>query len=202
MQKEDYQKNVFINCPFDDEYLLLFHSIVFSVYDCGYIARCALEAADGSVVRIEKIYNLIQECKFGIHDLSQVGLDVHTSLPRFNMPLELGLFLGAKRFGNKLHKGKTCLILDSEKYRYRGSTSDISGQDIAAHNNDIRKVVSIVRDWLKASTNERIPGGDKIFSRYNLFMQTLPTLCDELELDKDRLPFNDYVELVSHWLTR
>ncbi len=50
------------------------------------------------------------------------------SLPRFNMPLELGIFLGAKRFGSQKQKQKNGLILDREKYRYQSFCSDIAGQ--------------------------------------------------------------------------
>ena len=67
----------------------------------GYFTpRSALELDDGSVVRIEKILNIIGDCKFAVHDLSRTELDPTTQLPRFNMPLELGIFLGAKRFGD------------------------------------------------------------------------------------------------------
>jgi hypothetical protein len=55
---------------------------------------CALEDDDAGEFRLSKIERIIEECKFGIHDLSAVALDVATGLPRFNMPLELGLFLG------------------------------------------------------------------------------------------------------------
>jgi len=48
------------------------------------------------------------------------------------MPLELGIFLGAKRFGGPKQKRKNCLILDREKYRYQQYCSDIAGQDIKA----------------------------------------------------------------------
>ena len=73
--------------------------MVFTVHDCGFIARCALEEEDASQVRIDKIYNIIAECRYGIHDISRTELDENSGLPRFNMPLELGIFLGAKKFG-------------------------------------------------------------------------------------------------------
>jgi hypothetical protein len=100
--KPKYDDSVFVNCPFDSEYEPIFHAIVFSIHDCGYVARCALEADDSGDVRIEKILAIIDQCKLGIHDISRTELNEH-SLPRFNMPLELGLFLGASRFG----QGKT-----------------------------------------------------------------------------------------------
>jgi len=59
--------------------------MVFAVHDCGYVARCALETDDSGDVRIEKILAIVDQCKFGIHDISRPELNAH-SLPRFNMP--------------------------------------------------------------------------------------------------------------------
>jgi hypothetical protein len=91
-----YDRSVFINCPFDDRYRPLFHAIIFAVHDCGFLARCALELEDSGEERIRKIKRIIRECQYGVHDISRVQLDSGTGLPRFNMPLELGLFLGAQ----------------------------------------------------------------------------------------------------------
>ena len=96
-----YEDSVFINCPFDSQYRAIFYALVFAVHDCGYVARCALEVDDSGLVRIQKIEQIIADCRFGIHDISRVEPDPQTQLPRFNMPLELGLFLGARRYGNK-----------------------------------------------------------------------------------------------------
>jgi len=41
-----HEDSVFVNCPFDEEYEELFDAIVFAVHDCGFVARCALEAID------------------------------------------------------------------------------------------------------------------------------------------------------------
>ena len=46
------------------------------------------------------------------------------------MPLELGPFLGAKRFGDPVQREKRKLILDLEQYRYQKSISDLEGIDI------------------------------------------------------------------------
>jgi hypothetical protein len=40
--KNNYNENVFINCPVDDEYKDLQNATLFAVYDCGYVPRCAL----------------------------------------------------------------------------------------------------------------------------------------------------------------
>lgn len=110
---------MFINCPFDDKYRALFHALIFGIYACGFRARSARELDDGGQTRIDKLYGLIDACRYGVHDLSRTELDKTHRLPRFNMPLELGIFLGAKRFGGRRQKEKRLLILDIEAYRYQ-----------------------------------------------------------------------------------
>lgn len=199
--KTDYTRYVFINCPFDGAYLSIFRAIVFAVFDCVYDARCSLEVSDSSEVRIDKILRIVSECKYGIHDISRTELDIKTNLPRFNMPLELGIFLGAKRFGDDEQKKKVCLILDKAPYRYQGFISDIAGQDIQSHTNDDSRAIKIVRNWLRdASGRVTIPGGAEIFRRFSKFMSELPVICKGLKLTTDEMTFNDYTDIVSEWL--
>jgi hypothetical protein len=196
-----YADNVFINCPFDSEYQPLFDAIVFAVFDCGYVARCAREIDDASQVRIDKISAIIGESRYGIHDISRTELDAANGLPRFNMPLELGMFLGAKRYGGSHHTEKVCLVMDVDQYRYQKFMSDIAGQDIKAHGNDVAKTIKIVRDWLRSSSRRTtIPGGTAIHTRYTQFRAELPTVCAELRIDEHELTFNDYTNIVSEWL--
>ena len=201
MQPTDYNNNVFINCPFDSDYKHLFDAMVFAIHDCGFIARCTLEEEDASEVRIDKIYNIIADCRYGIHDISRTELDKGSGFPRFNMPLELGIFLGAKKFGVKEQKRKKCLILDTERYRYQQFISDIAGQDIQAHDNNSREVIMHVRNWLRtASRRETIPSGGIIWERYQDFMEKLPQTAREARLIVEELIFNDYTLLVAQWL--
>jgi|GraSoiStandDraft_5_1057265.scaffolds.fasta_scaffold138220_2 hypothetical protein len=203
MRSADYDRSVFVNCPLDDEYRPLLEAVVFAIKDCGYITRLALEASDSSQVRIDKIASIIRECRLGFHDISRTAPDSATKLPRFNMPLELGLFLGAKRFGNADQKLKSCLIADVERYRYQKFISDIAGQDIEAHDGDADVAIRIVRDWLRSATARsiRIPGGDAVSARYDAFRRELPSACAKLHLRTDELTFIDYVAQVEDWLT-
>ncbi len=202
MASPDYDHSVFVNCPLDEEYRYLFEAVIFAVQDCGYIARCALEVDDGSEARIDKITRIIGNCRFGIHDISRTAADSGTNLPRFNMPLELGLFLGAKRFGRAEQRLKICLILDVERYRYQKFISDIAGQDIAAHSGDSAMAIRIVRNWLSNATPKsvRIPGGSAIGLRYLGFRKDLPSLCRKVDLRVDELTFKDYRAQVEEWL--
>lgn len=195
------QDDVFINCPFDAEFSGLRNAIVFAIYDCGFRPRCALESANGHEYRFEKIKNLIQESRFGIHDISRTELDFANQLPRFNMPLELGLFIGAMSYGSRKVKDKSLLILDKDQYRYQKYISDIAGQDIRAHNNCERTVIKCVRDWLYSESKRtvRLPGGAYIADRYEHFKAELPALCAKVHCRLDEMTFVDYSTLASEW---
>ncbi len=160
-----------------------------------------MEIDDGADVRFEKIQRLISASKYGIHDISVTDADAVTGLPRFNMPLELGVFLGAKRYGQNHQKKKNCLILDRERWRYREFISDIAGHDIRGHDNDQDTAITAVRDWLNAASGRRtIPGGRAIARRFHRFEADLPQICDELEIEPDEITYNDYGTMVSSWL--
>lgn len=198
-----YEDCVFLNVPFDGRYEALLRALVFTVHDCGFVARCAREIEDSGQVRLDKIYDLISQSRFGIHDLSRTGLDKVHGLPRFNMPLELGIFLGAKRFGKGRDNDKLCLILDRERDRYQKYCSDIAGQDICAHHNRIEEAVKGVRNWLSSQLTGRkiqVPGGTMIAGRFLQFRGQLPALCTAVQLDSGELLFNEYTNLLVSWL--
>jgi hypothetical protein len=196
-----YEDSVFINVPFDRRYARLSDAIVFAVYDCGFVCRSALEIDDSGQARVDKILDIIEQSKFGIHDISRAGIDRKTRVARFNMPLELGFFLGAKRYGGERDREKRCLILDRLPYRYRSFCSDISGQDIRVHNDQPRDAIRAVRDWLSSHRTElMIPGGKAIFDRYQRFRIQLPQQAREINLDYHELTFDDYKRLVVGWL--
>jgi hypothetical protein len=199
----DYDKSVFINCPFDDDYLPLFRALIFAVFECGLIPRCAQEVYDAGEVRIEKIARIIRDCRWGIHDISRTNVNSH-GLPRFNMPLELGLFLDAKRFGTGPQTRKSCLVLDRDRYRYQEFISDIAGQDIVAHADDPAEAIKAVRDWLSVSKAgvRRPPGGAAIAARYGRFLGELPRICADAELQIGELTFVEFADMASTWLRR
>src|SRR3954465_12360958 len=90
----DYGNSVFVNCPFDGSYTPLFEAMVFTIFDCGFRARCALEIDDSGQIRIEKIFNIIAECRFELLRSERYsGWDRHrqalrTVLPSTSRPAE------------------------------------------------------------------------------------------------------------------
>jgi hypothetical protein len=198
-----HNRDVFINCPLDRKYRPLLRALLFGVHDCGFRARSALEVEDSGEVRVAKILRIIGESPLGIHDISRVEPDPDTNLPRFNMPLELGLFLGAKAFGATDQQTKRCIVLDKEPFRYQKFCSDIAGQDIQAHDGRTHRAIEIVRNWLSTSPAAQgtvIPSGSVIAARYEAFRKALPDGCVQLQLNPRRLTFGDNVLLVVAWL--
>lgn len=192
---------VFINCPFDSSYRPIFDAIVFAVMALGFEPRCALERDTGTKERLSKIVDIIQSCQFGVHDLSFMRIDRSTKLPRYNMAFELGLFLGCCEFGGKGHEGKSCLILDRERWRYRKSLSDLSGRDIQGHRNDPKEAITAVRNWLATESQvAELPGGSFILKQYGRFRKELPSLCRRTKLQIRELSFKDYCFLAASWL--
>lgn len=192
-------RHVFINCPFDRAYRPLMRALLFAIHDCGFRARSALEVEDSGEVRVQKIIRIIGESPFGIHDISRVELDPSSNLPRFNMPLELGLFMGAKAYGGADQQTKRSLILDSDPYRYQKFCSDIAGQDIQAHGDKPHLAIELVRNWL-STTAVVIPSGSVIAERYRTFRASFSAGCAKMRLNPRRLTFSDEVVLVASWL--
>lgn len=192
--------DVFINCPFDHGYAPIFRALVFAVYACRFQPRSALELDDAGQTRIEKLYRIIAECRYGVHDVSRTELDDANGLPRFNMPLELGLFLGARYFGDDEQSRKRALILDVERYRYQKFISDLAGMDIHAHGGDPDRAISELRDWLANVSRRQLPSAAQLVRIYEQFRDALPGLAAALEFDPDDIPYADFERIVVGWL--
>jgi hypothetical protein len=199
LKPHDYDESVFINCPFDSAYEPLFHGLIFAVHHMKLEPKSALENTDGGQPRLDKILALIESCKYSIHDISRTEVDPDHGLPRFNVPFELGLDLGCRRYGQPSHGQKTTLILDLNPYRYRTFISDIAGLDVQGHNGDVATAITVVRNWLKQSA-VKAPSGATIYARYQAFQLALPKTCYDLNWDVDNLPFADFSWAAYDWI--
>lgn len=196
----NWEDNVFINCPFDGTYRPFFEALVFTIHDSGFKPRCSLEGLDSGEVRISKIIRLLKSCRYAVHDLSRTEPDPKTKLPRFNMPLELGLDLGLRHSEHQALSQKKCLVLDRRRYRYQKFISDIAGQDPRSHDLKVPKLITVVRDWLRSeSGRSTVPTAPSIVNRYSLFEKDLPRLSRDVP--RSKLTFADLSNIISTWLT-
>lgn len=196
-------KQVFVNCPFDPGYKPMFDALVFAITDLGFGPRSSREEDDSGEIRLAKILRIIEECKYGVHDLSAVQLDSVNHLPRFNMPLELGLFLGCKKYGGDAQSQKATLIFDSEEHRHQIFISDLAGNDIHAHNDDIATAIRELRTWFATASKRRgLPGGSDIHERYLRFQADLSAICATARLRPDDVTFTELRQMIADWLNR
>lgn len=165
----EFEKNVFVNCPFDEDYRQLLLGVVFTIIYFGYKPRLALERADSAETRIQKILGLIEESKFGIHDLSRIVSTDKGEHYRMNMPFELGIDYGCQKFKGDKWTQKKILILEKERYRFQKALSDLSGSDIKNHDDQVDKAILAVRNWFVTEELKRGDSGNKVWDSFNEF---------------------------------
>lgn len=202
---KDYHKNVFVNCPFDDDYQPLLRALLFTLVFCGQQPRIASERVDSGETRISKIVELIKSSRYSIHDISRIEPLREDDLPRFNMPFELGLDIGARLLSEGIFSSKKCLILEKEKYRYQMVMSDVAGHDIKAHNSDENVLVKHVRNWVSAWETVKIPSHTAIWYSYNEFLSKLDRTLREdpygyKKQDIEEMPTIDFMEFLNFFL--
>ncbi|CAH0495839.1 hypothetical protein [Novosphingobium sp. CECT 9465] len=166
-----FERSVFVNCPFDEDFAPLLQAIAFCLTTLGFYPRLAPENADNALNRLERIIDLVKTSKYGIHDLSRCMSAEAGEYARMNMPFELGLDHGRVRFGEEYLSTKSILILEKTKYDYQKTLSDISGWDIEPHNGDHIKAVRVVRNWLVQQASAVPIGPAKIQGDYLTFQE-------------------------------
>ncbi len=123
---------------------------------------------------------------------------------RFNLPFELGLDIGSKKFGGQKYSIRKILILDGKPHDYDKYIGDISGQDIECHYNNPETLVSVIRNWqARIYPKLKFPGPTKIWNAFNQFMDDLPSkLSDNFSLSEIRdLQLSDYQGYADDWIT-
>jgi hypothetical protein len=168
---------VFINAPFDPAFDPILKALAFAVQSSGYTPRCALEENDSGNIRLDKRVRLVDECRRSIHDLSRIEpTQSGSDLPRFNMPFELGMAMGAMRFSPK-HRNDKIKIMVAEPYKLPAYLSDLGGNDPDAPHNQPVRVIMIVRDFLHVSpAGKLLPGPSKLVDTFRTFRERLPEL--------------------------
>lgn len=192
--------DIFVNCPFDDAYLECFQALLFAVTYSGYQARCALEESNAGAIRFDKLCRLILDCDDSIHDLSRTETGMH-GLPRFNMPFELGLMMGARQFGSRNQRRKRACIMVARDYVLPVYMSDLAGNDVASHGGNPREVIRIVRDHLHHSpVGNLLPGAERMAALHDQFLTDLPELARRVQLTTRevhaRLGYRNFMEVL------
>ena len=164
-----FEKCVFINCPLDEDYEPILQAILFCVIYLGFEPRIATERNDSGENRLAKIQELIESSKYSIHDLSRCISSGKGEYFRLNMPFELGIDYGCRRYYGKGREGKKFLILEGKRYQTKKALSDLAGCDPEAHQGNFEEAIKRVRNWLVSEARVSAKGPAYIVGRYTDF---------------------------------
>lgn len=196
-----FEKNIFINCPFDDDYLPLLKPLLYTIKKIGFNPRISLERYDSGEIRLHKIKELIESSKYSIHDLSRAKSKTIGEYFRQNMPFELGLDLGCRDYNsNRAFKEKKILILEEEKYSTQKALSDLSFADCKCHKGEAEELVYEVRNWFVENRLKEIPSASSLWDDYNMFYADLfeeKSKKGFKQKDINRLPIVEFMDFID-----
>lgn len=198
-----FERSVFVNCPFDDDYASLLQAIAFCIVLLEHFPRFTPENTDNAETRLDRIIQLITESKFGVHDLSRCRAAAVGDYARMNMPFELGLDHACRRFGTGGATQKRILVLENEPYQYQKALSDIAGWDIRPHGNDYAKAVGHVRSWLTSQSTVPAIGLSRILGKYAAFQEWYwerELAAGSSEDDIRQYPTTEVVQAMHEWM--
>lgn len=197
----DFNKNIFINCPFDDDYFPLLKPLLYTIKKIGFNPRISLERNDSGEIRLHKIKELIESSKYSIHDLSRARAKKKGEYFRQNMPFELGLDLGCRDYNDgKEYKSKKILILEEEKYSTQKALSDLSFADCKCHKGEAEELVYEVRNWFAENGQKEVPSASSIWDGYNVFYADLYEEKSKQgfkQKDINRLPIAEFMDYID-----
>lgn len=188
---------VFLNIPYDQEFSSLYVAYIVGLCQLGLVPHLASEIPGGKR-RLDRIFELIQSCRYSIHDLSRIELSVAPgATPRFNMPLELGMTI---TWAN-LHPGDhTWFVWESERYRLERSASDLNGTDAYIHNGTPE---GVLRELSSAFWRDPMPSVPQMLEVYRLADSALNSIlaASGTRNPYDRSVFKELCRLCSSLTT-
>jgi len=175
-----FEKNIFINCPFDQDYFFLLRPLLFTILYCGYDPRIALESFDSGEIRLDKIKRLIDDSSLSLHDLSRIKSTKKNEFYRLNMPFEIRLDPGCKLYHpDEKYRSKKSLILEKERYAYQ--------------------------NWFSEIGNYTLVIGSTIWDDYNFFYTDFYADRTEKgfnEKDLDKMPIPEFIVYIENWIIK
>lgn len=203
MSDTPFEKSVFINCPFDEEYEPILQAILFCVVYLGFSPRISTERKDSSENRLAKILEFVQNSQYSIHDLSRCQATQEDEFYRLNMPFELGIDYAYQHYFGGGRENKKILVLEEQKYRYQAVLSDLSGCDIEDHDGKFEIAVRKVRNWLVSEAGATGVGASRIVGAYADFQEwyfNRQLAAGFSEEDIKDYPTKELLEAMTDWM--
>lgn len=172
---EPQPKAVFLNFPYDRQFVPLYLAYISGVCAFGLVPHVALELPGGAR-RLDRIIELILGCQYSFHDLSRVELDLRRPrTPRMNMPFELGLTVMAAYHNPNRH---TWCIFEENYRRVLKSLGDLAGSDVYSHDGRPTGALRQIANALVAE--DRDLGMSHLLAIYREVKTALPSILKKL----------------------
>jgi hypothetical protein len=203
---QEFNKNVFINCPFDSEYNSMLQPILFTILYFGFTPQIASQTVDSGEQRITKILSLILKSKYSIHDLSRIRSEKRGELYRLNMPFELGLDYGCRCTARGHLRRKKFLVLGEKPHDYKKALSDLAGIDAKSHMNNPKKLVLALRNWfIESVQSHRVAdSATGIWYKFSDFKDDFDERRKSEGFSKEDLksmPISEYTSFIRAWIS-
>ena len=184
---------VFLNIPYDEEFSSLYVADIVGLCQLDLVPHLASEIPGGER-RLDRIFKLIQSCRYSIHDLSRVELSVApTAVPRFNMPLELGMTITWQKLYPSRHDW---FVWESEPYRIQRSASDLNGTDANIQNGTPE---GVLRELSSAFWRDHMPSVPNMLDDYRFVNHNLDAI---LYKNGTRNPYERSVFMDLCWISK
>jgi hypothetical protein len=171
---EPQTRAVFLNFPYDRQFVPLYLAYIAGVCSFGLTPRVALELPGGER-RLDRIVELILGCRYSFHDLSRVELDLRRPrTPRMKMPFELGLTVMASYHNPKRH---TWCIFEKDYRRVLKSLGDLAGSDVYSHDGRPSGVLRQIANALVVE--DRQPDMRRLLAIYREVKAALPSILQK-----------------------
>ena len=166
MARRKRVQSVFLNIPYDAQFEELYLAYIVGLTQLGLKINATLALPNQD--RLKRIVGLIEKSDVSIHDLSRI--ESSSGIPRFNMPLELGLALFRSHITRGRHR---VFVFEKKAYRVQRSTSDVNGIDPQIHKGRPKGVMAGLRNIFYQSDGTTVP---EMLSSYRAVKRKLPEL--------------------------
>ncbi len=180
----------FLNIPYDKQFENLYLAYIVGLTALGFVPRATL-GVPRDARRLERILQLIQSCRFSVHDISRIQLDRRPPrAPRFNMPFELGLTVAWTILNPARHSWVGC---DEVQHRPVKAISDLNGTDFHIHRGTIAGVLGALCDaFVSRSQRPTVPRMLRVYRQLRRAVPALQAAAGARDLFQARV-FNDLV---------
>ena len=189
------ENSIFINCPFDDDYLPLLRALLFVARFYNLEVKISSTDLDSKSNRLSRIIALMRESKYSVHDLSRMKSGKKGEYYRMNMPFELGLDYGISG------DDKIFLIFESEPYKLKIALSDINGWDVRAHLDSPETLIKEFRRWIVANVPESFRLIDQTSKLETLdFYGSFSDFMENHNLKDEEISVPEYLGYINSYL--